>query len=234
MNLVFDNLKESLFMGQALVSQVGVGTTLRLRSDLHITRKIWHMATGLIGLAIYQKTKVSVETIATILLAFSAASFLFEFVRLKSEIVNQFALKLMKPVMRESERNSISGMPFYALGVSLSLFFFPERLAVLSILFLIFADPIASFCGILFGRDKILPNKSLQGTIAAFSVCYIVTLVYGLIHTAPSMNLLVFSIVAGVIGAISELCSQFVDDNLCIPVISGAGLFLLNFLVNVF
>jgi dolichol kinase len=221
-------------MGQALVSQVGVGTTLRLRSDLHIARKIWHMATGLIGLAFYQKTKISTEAIATILLAFSAASFLFEFVRLKNEVVNQFALKLMKPVMRESERNSISGMPFYALGVSLSLFFFPEKLAVLSILFLIFADPIASFCGILFGRDKILPNKSLQGTIAAFSVCYIVTLVYGLIHTAPSMNLLVFSIVAGVIGAISELCSQFVDDNLCIPVISGAGLFLLNFLVNVF
>ena len=234
MNLVFDNLKESLFMGQALVSQVGVGSTLRLRSDLHITRKIWHMATGLIGLAFYQKTKVSTETFAAMLLAFSAASFLFEYLRLKNEMINHLVLKVMKPVMRESERNSISGLPFYALGVSLSLFFFPERLAVLSVLFLIFADPIASFCGILFGRDKILPNKSLQGTIAAFSVCYIVTLVYGLIHTAPSMNLLIFSIVAGVIGAISELCSQFVDDNLCIPVISGAGLFLINFLVNVF
>jgi diacylglycerol kinase (CTP) len=221
-------------MGQALVSQVGVGSTLRLRSDLHITRKIWHMATGLIGLAFYQKTKVSTEAIATALLVFSATSFLFEYLRLKNEMINHLVLKVMKPVMRESERNSISGMPFYALGVSLSLFFFPERLAVLSVLFLIFADPIASFCGILFGRDKILPNKSLQGTIAAFSVCYIVTLVYGLIHTAPSMNLLIFSIVAGVIGAISELCSQFVDDNLCIPVISGAGLFLLNFLVNVF
>jgi diacylglycerol kinase (CTP) len=221
-------------MGQALVSQVGVGSTLRLRSDLHITRKIWHMATGLIGLAFYQKTKVSTEAIATALLVFSATSFLFEYLRLKNEMINHLVLKVMKPVMRESERNSISGMPFYALGVSLSLFFFPERLAVLSVLFLIFADPIASFCGILFGRDKILPNKSLQGTIAAFSVCYIVTLVYGLIHTAPSMNLLIFSIVAGVIGAISELCSQFVDDNLCIPVISGAGLFILNFLVNVF
>ena len=221
-------------MGQAFLSQVRISPSLRLRSDLHIARKIWHMTTGLLGIAFYRKSGLSTDVTATILLAFSACSFLLEFTRLRHEKLNQFLTSVMKPVMRESEKNSISGMPFYALGVSLSLFFFPERIAVLSILFLIFADPIASFFGVLFGRDKLLPNKSLQGTIAAFSVCYIVTLVYGLIHTSPSMNLLVFAIVAGLIGAVSELCSQFVDDNLCIPVISGLGLFLLNFVVTVF
>lgn len=221
-------------MGQALLSQVRISSPLRLRSDLHIARKLWHMATGLIGLTVFYKSGLSTDFMATALLIFSACSFLVEFLRLRNEKMNQFLMIFMKPIMRESEKNSVSGMPFYALGVSLSLFFFPERIAILSVLFLIFADPIASFCGILYGRDKILPNKSLQGTIAAFSVCYIVTLVYGLIHASPNMNLLVFAIVAGVIGAVSELCSQFVDDNLCIPVISGLGLFLLNFLITVF
>jgi diacylglycerol kinase (CTP) len=221
-------------MGQALLSQVRISSPLRLRSDLHIARKLWHMATGLVGLTVYYKSGLSTDVMATALLLFSACSFLIEFLRLRNEKMNQLLMIVMKPIMRESEKNSVSGMPFYALGVSLSLFFFPETIAVLSVLFLIFADPIASFCGILYGRDKIFPNKSLQGTIAAFSVCYIVTLVYGLIHATPSMNLLVFSIVAGVIGAVSELCSQFVDDNLCIPVISGLGLFLLNFLITVF
>jgi len=221
-------------MGQALLSQIRVSSPFRLRTDLHITRKLWHVATGLTGLVFYYKSGLSAEMIATVLLIFSACSFLVEYIRLNNEKVNQFLMKLMKPVMRESERNSVSGMPFYALGVSLSLFFFPERIAILSILFLVFADPIASFCGILYGRDKILPNKSLQGTIAAFSVCYILALVYGLVHAGPSMNLLVFSILGGIIGAISELCSQFVDDNLCIPVISGLGLFMINFLVTVY
>lgn len=221
-------------MGQALLSQIRVSSPLRLRTDLHITRKLWHMATGLMGLVFFYKSGLSVETVATTLLIFSACSFLTEYARLRNEKMNQLLMVVMKPVMRESEKNSVSGMPFYALGVSLSLFFFPERIAILSVLFLIFADPIASFCGILYGRDKILPNKSLQGTIAAFSVCYIVTLVYGLIHASPSMNLLVFSILAGMIGAVSELCSQFVDDNLCIPVISGLGLFLINLLITVF
>lgn len=221
-------------MGQALLSQIRVTSPFRLRTDLHLARKLWHMATGLIGLTIYYRSHLAIESMALILLAFSACSFAVEYLRLKNEKLNQLLMVLMKPVMRESEKNSVSGMPFYALGVSLSLFFFPERIAILSVLFLIFADPIASFCGILYGRDKILPNKSLQGTIAAFSVCYIVTLVYGLVYASPSMNLLVFSIFAGVIGAVSELCSQFVDDNLCIPVISGLGLFLLNMVVTVF
>lgn len=221
-------------MGQALLSQIRVSSPLRLRTDLHIARKLWHMATGLTGLTFYYRSGLTVDTVATVLLIFSACSFMVEYARLRNEKMNQFLMVFMKPIMRESEKNSVSGMPFYALGVSLSLFFFPERIAILSVLFLIFADPIASFCGILYGRDKILPNKSLQGTIAAFSVCYIVTLVYGLIHASPSMNLLIFSILAGIIGAVSELCSQFVDDNLCIPVISGLGLFLINFLITVF
>ncbi len=221
-------------MDHTFMSQFRLSSPLRLRTDLHIARKVWHISTGLIGLTVYKKANLSPEFMATALLVFAVAAFLFELTRLKNEKLNRLAMILMKPIMRESEKSSVSGLPFYALGVSLALFFFPEKIAILAILFLIFADPIASFFGILYGRDKILPNKSLQGTIAAFSVCYIVTIVYGLIYVGPSMSLLVFAIVAGFIGSISEMCSQFVDDNLCIPVISGFGLYLVNFVFTLF
>lgn len=221
-------------MDQMFMAQVKMSSPLRLRSDLHLARKVWHISTGLIGLVAYKKNGITPEFAASVLLTLAVVAFLFELLRLKNEKINQLALVLMKPLMRESERHSVSGLPFYALGVSLALFFFPERIAVLAILFLIFADPIASFIGILFGRDKILPNKSLQGTIAAFSVCYITTIIYGLIYVGPSMNLLVFAIAAGAIGCVSEMCSQFIDDNLCIPVLSGLGLYLVNFIIPLF
>lgn len=221
-------------MDHTIMSQLRLSSPLRLRSDLHLLRKAWHIATGLIGLTIYKKSGLPEETMAFGLLSVAVLAFLVEFLRLRNEKLNVLLMKVMKPVMRESERNSTSGLPFYALGVSLALFFFPERIAVLASLFLIFADPIASFFGILYGRDKILPNKSLQGTIAAFTVCYILTLIYGLIYAAPTMDLLVFAIAAGIIGAISEMCSQFVDDNLCIPVVSGLGLFLINLVLPLF
>jgi dolichol kinase len=189
---------------------------------------------GAIGLIIFYRNGLSTDTMATSLLIIAILAFGLEFWRLRDERINKIVMIVMKPFMRESEKTSVSGMPFYALGVALSLFFFPAKIAILSVLFLIFADPIASLFGILYGRDKIFPNKSLQGTMAAFGVCYLVTLIYGAIHTGSSMNLLVFSIVAGVIGALSELCSQFVDDNLCIPVVSGLGLFVLNLFVPLF
>lgn len=220
-------------MGHA-ITHLRIPSQFRLRTDLHLVRKIWHIITGSLGLFAYYKMGISAHTVATVLLIFSVLTFTVEFLRLRNDSLNRVVLSVMKPFMRESEKTSVSGMPFYALGVSLSLFFFPTMVAILSVLFLIFADPIASFFGILYGKDKILPNKSLQGTIAAFSVCYIVTLVYGLIHTGSSMNVLVFSIFGGLIGALSELCSQFVDDNLCIPVLSGLGLTILNYFIPLF
>lgn len=221
-------------MGQAFMSQFRISSPLRMRSDLHLTRKAWHISTGLLGLFIYKKSGFTPEQTAFVLLALAVSAFVFEFIRLRNEQINKLTMIVLKPVMRESERNSVSGLPFYALGISLALFFFPERIAILATLFLIFADPIASFFGILYGRDKILPNKSLQGTIAAFSVCYIATIIYGLIYVGPSMNLLLFAIAGGVIGCVSEMCSQFIDDNLCIPVVSGLGLFLVNFIIPLF
>jgi len=48
-------------------------------------------------------------------------------------------------------------------------------------------------------------------------------------------HLLVFSIIAGIIGAASELVSAFnIDDNLTIPVISGLGMTILNNYLTVF
>ncbi|HLW56266.1 MAG TPA: phosphatidate cytidylyltransferase, partial [Bacteriovoracaceae bacterium] len=115
------------------------------------------------------------------------------------------------------------------LGIALSLLFYQKDLALISIMFLIFSDPVSSFFGVLYGKDKILPNKSLQGFVAGFFTCYLVTLFYLLNLGQTSIDMLTFSLVAGLIGAGSELISAFnIDDNLTIPVISGLGLTILN------
>ena len=140
----------------------------------------------------------------------------------------------MGPLMRKSEANGSSGLPFYALGISLSLFLFRENIALLSIMFLIFSDPISSYFGIRFGKDKILPNKSLQGSVAGFSACYLLTLLYTMGSSASAANIFIFAVIAGLIGSLSELVSAFgIDDNLTIPVLSGIGLTLINYMFHV-
>lgn len=211
-----------------------IKNTLALRSEIHLTRKLWHMGTGLIGLSIYNQLELEARQMGMFLLILGVVALAVEFARLNFSTINVIVLKFMKPFMRESERNSLSGFPFYALGAAISLLLFSEKIAILSILFLIFSDPISSFFGILYGKDKIITNKSVQGCVAGFLVCYSLTFLYGSYFYKPGIDLLIFSIIAGAIGTVSELCSVVIDDNLTIPVLSGLGLSVVNFIIPIF
>jgi dolichol kinase len=101
----------------------------------------------------------------------------------------------------------------------------------ITLLFLAFADPIASFIGIKFGKDKIFGHKSLQGFMAAYVVCFASSLAYLLIHGFPPDRSLVFSLLSGLVGALAELVPVGkLDDNLTLPVLSAIGLFCLYYL----
>ena len=210
-------------------------TVLHKRSDLHLLRKLWHVATGSLGLFLFIQSNESQQFWATIILSIAVAGFLIDIIRNRIPAFNSIVIRAMGPFMRRSEREGVTGLPFYALGVSLSLFFYSREIAIVSSMFLVFSDPVSSFFGVLYGKDKILPNKSLQGAVAGFFTCYLITLFYAMNVTTLGTHLLVYSIVAGLIGAASELVSGFnIDDNLTIPVLSGLGLTLLNHYVKVF
>ncbi len=208
---------------------------LHKRSDLHILRKVWHITTGSLGLFAFVRSSESQTFWALLILGIAVAGFTIDIVRNRMPFMNKVVIKIMGPLMRRSEKEGFSGLPFYALGVSLSLFFFSRDIAIVSSMFLVFSDPLSSFFGVLYGKDKIVPNKSLQGAVAGFFTCYLITLFYAMNTTTLGTHLLVFSIVAGVIGSASELVSAFnIDDNLTIPVLSGLGMTLLNKWVTVF
>jgi dolichol kinase len=193
------------------------------------------MTSGSCVLYVYLRSHESKIVMGHIVLAIALAGFAADLARKKNKHFNAVVLRFMGPLMRRSEREGLSGLPFYALGCALSLYFYHEDLAILSIMFLIFSDPISSFFGVLYGKDKILPNKSLQGAVAGFFTCYLITLFYLMNTTTVGIHILVFAIVSGIIGASSELISAFnIDDNLTIPVLSGLGMTLLNHFVTVY
>jgi dolichol kinase len=161
--------------------------------------------------------------------------FVVDMARTRFPFLNHIVIKVMGPLMRRSEKEGFSGFPFYALGISLAIFFYQRDIAILSVMFLVFSDPLSSFFGVLYGKDKILPNKSLQGAVAGFFTCYIITLFYTSNTAVLGTQIIIFAILAGIIGTLSELVSAFnVDDNLTIPVLSGLGMTLLNHFVIVF
>ncbi|MGE3609365.1 MAG: diacylglycerol/polyprenol kinase family protein [Bacteriovoracaceae bacterium] len=208
---------------------------LHKRSDLHLLRKLWHISTGSLGIFLFFQSTETLHYWGVITMIIAISGFALDLIRSKIPAFNSVFIKVAGPLMRRSEREGISGLPFYALGVSLSLFFYRRDIAVLSIMFLVFSDPLSSFFGVLYGKDKILPNKSLQGAVAGFFTCYIITLFYTMNTASIGTHLLVFSLLAGLIGSASELISAYnIDDNLTIPVVSGLGMTLLNNYITVF
>ncbi len=205
------------------------------RSDIHFMRRFWHILVGTICLFLYYYFHTSIMLWGEISLGIAIFGFLIDFYRLKNESLNLWLSKNFGPLMRRSEKLSFSGLPFYALGVGLSILFYESHIAILSILFLIYADPIASIIGVKFGRERLLPNKTLQGTLAAFLTALLIAIVYLAINKIHSPNIILFCFLGAIAAAISELMSSFnIDDNLTIPVVSGLFLTLLNLWLDIF
>tara|TARA_Y100000768_G_scaffold216809_1_gene163439 strand:+ start:7573 stop:8154 length:582 start_codon:yes stop_codon:yes gene_type:complete len=185
---------------------------------------------GVLGLLGYYYLEFPIIAFAHFSIGVALFGFFVDFRRFKNPSFNSALEKHFGPIMRRSEKLSFSGLPFYALGVALTIYLFPEKIAVLAILFLIFSDPIASIVGVYLGKDRLLPNKTLQGTIAAFMSCFCLSMIYFLMINNNSKNIIIFAFFSAVVGALSELVSAFnIDDNLTIPVLSGGAMTVLNF-----
>ncbi len=164
----------------------------------------------------------SKETMAAILGVVLALVMSIEYSRSRWEWVNGIAVKLMGPVMRDTEVNTLTGIPFYMASCLFAFLIFPKHVTVLAILYLALGDPSSSFFGVLYGKNKIFPNKSLQGTLGGFVVCALATLAYVHWQGFPANKILLISMIGGFCGAVSELLPLNIDDNFAIPVVSGA------------
>lgn len=202
---------------------------LKKRSDLHLARKIWHVGGVSLIAAIYS---VLPHTVSVVLLSLAWVMFVpLDFARLKYPHLNKYMIGIFRPIMRQSELDRLAGTSFLLTGLLLVTLIFPPPIVLLSMFFLAFADPIASYFGIRYGRDKILGEKSLQGFLAAFIVCSLLTFTFLNSYELLSGRIVLVSLIGGLIGALAELIPiGKLDDNLTLPVLSAVslwGLFLI-------
>jgi diacylglycerol kinase (CTP) len=197
---------------------------LKRRSDMHVPRKVWHAVGVIIMLIIYNHI-----TRAASLTAMGVGTLLFvglDIGRQYSGGINRALMVIFHPFMREHERYRLAGTTYLWVGVLLVVALFPPAIVNLSLLFLAVADPLASVVGILYGRDKILGQKSLQGTGAAFLACTLIAAVYFYAQHWMTERIVIVSLLAGVIGAAAELVPVMdFDDNLTFPLVSSSLLF---------
>lgn len=126
----------------------------------------------------------------------------------------------LQSIARENELHHLSGVSYFITGNWMAVVFFPPRIAISALLFMILGDMSAALFGISFGKIKI-GKKSLEGTVAMFIVCFFIG-----INIFWDIHLREYPVFLGSLtAALVELYEPFgINDNLTIPLFSCMAL----------
>lgn len=196
-------------------------------SDLHLARRLWHFL-GVMTMALLEW---SLDHRQAVITALSVGGFMvvFDLCRLYSKRLNLFFTWLFGAVMREHERTRPAGSTMMMVGVAIIVTAYPRLVVILTLMLFAVADPLASYIGIRFGKDKLIGNKSLQGSLAALVACFVVSLLFYRAQGLMQDRLFIACLLTGLIGAAAELIPVGkLDDNFIFPVATATlltGLF---------
>ncbi|HII65963.1 TPA: phosphatase PAP2 family protein [Candidatus Woesearchaeota archaeon] len=149
-----------------------------------------------------------------------------------SLIERRSRLPLISPMLDAFERPDArrsfpgKGLLFFLLGSFLSLFLFPQDIALASILVLTFGDAVSHLFGIRFGKvaHPLTDKKFVEGAIAGFAAAFLGALLF-----VSAAEALVAAFAAMLVEA-SEVRLNVLraDDNLLIPLAAGAAILALR------
>jgi glycerol-3-phosphate acyltransferase PlsY len=182
----------------------------------HLGRKVYHLAGGLGLLSVYyllgrNQALVFYGTLFIVVLVLDGA-------RLLIPAWNRFVFTRFKSFVRENEAHKLTGTAPYILGIGLSLYAYAPEIATAAICFLAVGDVAATTIGERYGKTRI-GDKSLEGTTAFAFAAFIA----GFMLSFVGVHLPTWLIIVGALVAAGvELLPLMVNDNLSIPIVSGA------------
>ncbi len=142
--------------------------------------------------------------------------------------------RIFTSMLRTHERRgAITGATYYLISALLCILFFQKALAIVCIFFMVLGDMSAALVGKRWGKTKLIGEKSLEGSGACFVVCTVLSLFFFYLPETGVWKLpqlltdaQKFHPMVGVVGAfvatVVELLPLRIDDNLTVPLISGA------------
>jgi dolichol kinase len=200
--------------------------SIRPHRPTNYARSVLHFGSAAVGCA-----AVGLAPSRTIPLWLAIAFFTYawsmEGARRLSPRINARLMRFYGPVAHPHEHFRVNSATWFATALVLLATFAtrPAMMAGLAVLGV--ADPIAALVGRRWGRHMIRAGRSLEGTLAFFGsgfVAAIVALV--LVHTGSAGKVIALGALAAFAGAVAELVTKKLDDNLTIPVAVGAVLTL--------
>ncbi len=203
------------------------------RHQLQWARKFLHIFNGSLGFCLYQFSGLPESWVLTFCFATFVGAFAFDWYRIHHQKINAIYCEKLATLMREKERNDFNSMTHGLGAIFLILAIFPKEVDIPVMLFMQLGDPLGCIVGTYWGKIKLNPHSSLQGSMAIF--IFSALAMWGasvwLLPVFPfaGLKLFLFCILAGLIAAFSEGFFYKWDDNLTLPLISAPLLWLLYY-----
>ena len=137
--------------------------------------------------------------------------------------LNRLFLRWLAPLLKPDEDHKITGASYMLIAALIAFLAFDRPVAVLALFFLALGDPAAALVGSRTPGPRLL-GKSPGGTAAFAGVSMLVVL---LLSLTGAVDYHWSMLVGGSVAALVELAPLPVDDNLTIPLASGAAMQLL-------
>ena len=129
---------------------------------------------------------------------------------------------------RAEEQLKESAMVPYAFAVLLTIITFPKPIALVAIYTLAIADPLSAIFGIKYGKRRIVPHKSLEGSAAFFISTFLITLGVLAVYTGGvSLGIFMVTLAVAFVTSGFEMLPLKLDDNLTIPLFTAFALWIL-------
>jgi glycerol-3-phosphate acyltransferase PlsY len=192
----------------------------------HLGRKLYHIFGG-VGLLLLYYILGRDQA-----LPFYACFFLIvlgiDILRLRVPSVNRFIIAKFSSFIRKNEEHKLTGTAPYILGIGISLYTYSTEIATAAICFLAFGDVAATTIGERYGRTK-MRDKSLEGMAAFIFSALMAGLMLSFLGIALIPGVMVFG---ALIAACVEILPLPVNDNFSIPILSGAAMESLMYLLK--
>lgn len=206
------------------------------RENIQWRRKMFHCFSGLFFFYLFVYTGLSKTFLHVLGWSFALFAISVETMRHLKPWINDWCCWIFEPLMREREKTKINSAVFYIVSMWLVYLVFPIEVSMLAILFIAIGDPIAGIVGTYWGKTKLKPHVSLEGSIACAVSCAMITFVCAgfLFQNTLSLLPLIFcSLIGGLIGAFAESSFKKLDDNLVMPLLSAPFLWVLMMVFGV-
>ena len=160
----------------------------------------------------------------------------------KNYFIRNIYLKLFGFLLRKHEIQSqeilLNGASWVMISSVLSIYFFPQVVAIIALSILFISDIVAAVFGRRFGKKQFLglKGKTQVGTFSFVISAFIVSFIYGIMfgYTFPFF---IIALCSSIMTAFCEAISKSVlntDDNLTIPISFGITMWIGNVYLNYF